>query len=263
MSSTTSFSGKTAVVTGVNREIGAAIALMFLAAGCRVYAAHHGEPERVATLQAAAAARPGHLTLWDCDLRTVTDNQSLVDRAVATYGGIDFYIANAGVTVFGLFLEMTPEQFDSVFDLNVRGSFFGAQAAARVMHAQQRPGRIVFSTSVTGVAALPGASVYGTSKAALVHLAAILGIELGRSGITVNAISIGATHNDRNLANEPDYDAIWAGLSPVGRVGQPEDVAHAVRFLCSDDAALINGQTISIDGGWSKLSPLQASLPKG
>ena len=97
-----------------------------------------------------------------------------------------------------------------------------------------------------------------TSKAALRHLASILGVELGRSGITVNAIAIGATINDRNLADNPDYASLWGTLSPMGRVGTPQDVAQTVRYLCSDAAQLVNGQTLTIDGGWTLTSPLSA-----
>ena len=250
------FAGKTAIVTGINREIGAAIALMFVRAGCNVSATYHGESERVQPILAMARDLPGALTVTDCDLRDNNVHEQLVQSTVARYGALDMYIANSGVTVFGPFVDMTTADFDNVFDLNLKGTFFGAQAAARQMLRQGQPGRIVFSSSVTGITAMPGASVYGTSKAALRHLAAILGVELGRNGITVNAVAIGATLNDRNLADNPDYATLWGHLSPVGRVGTPEDVAQAVRFLCSDSAQLVNGQTLTIDGGWTHMSPL-------
>ena len=140
----------------------------------------------------------------------------------------------------------------------IKGTFFGVQAAARQMVTQGRGGRIVLSSSVTGVTAMAGAAVYGTSKAALRHLASILGVELGRIGITVNAIAIGATINDRNLADNPEYASLWGTLSPMGRVGTPQDVAQTVRYLCSDAAQLVNGQTLTIDGGWTLTSPLSA-----
>ena len=250
------FTGKTAIVTGINREIGAAIALMFVAAGCNVSATYHGESERVQPILTRARNLPGKLTVTDCDLRNIDVHEELVQRTVADYGALDFFVANSGVTVFGPFVDMTAADFDGVFDLNLRGTFFGAQAAARQMLRQGLSGRIVFSSSVTGVTAMPGASVYGTSKASLRHLAAILGVELGRNGITVNAVAIGATLNDRNLADNPDYATLWGHLSPVGRVGTPDDVAEAVRFLCSDAAQLVNGQTLTIDGGWTHMSPL-------
>ena len=250
--------GKVAVVTGVNREIGAAIAHLFVAAGANVYAAFHGEPERVEALLQECAGLTGRLTVSDCDLRDTAAHEALIQRAVATYGAVDVFIANAGVTVFGPFLSMTESDYDTVFDLNLKGTFFGVQAAARQMVTQGRGGRIVLSSSVTGVTAMAGAAVYGTSKAALRHLASILGVELGRSGITVNAIAIGATINDRNLADNPEYSSLWGTLSPMGRVGTPQDVAQTVRYLCSDAAQLVNGQTLTIDGGWTLTSPLSA-----
>ncbi|MFM2307976.1 MAG: hypothetical protein RLY87_96 [Chloroflexota bacterium] len=254
----TAFTGKTAIVTGINREIGAAIALMFVAAGCNVSATYYGEYARVQPIIDAASALPGSLSVHELDLRVLEAHESLVQQTVSRYGNLDFFIGNSGVTVFGSFMAMTEADYDSVFDLNLKGSYFGAQAAARQMLRQATSGRIVFSSSVTGITAMAGASIYGTSKAALRHLAAILGVELGRSGITVNAIAIGATLNERNLADDPDYAALWSQLSPVGRVGTPEDVAEAVRFLCSDAAQLVNGHTLTIDGGWTHTSPLSA-----
>ncbi len=250
------YSGTVAVVTGVNREIGAAIAHMFVSAGADVYATYHGEIERVHTLVEATAPLPGRLTVIDYDLREITAHQSLIQGAVATYGRVDVFIANAGVTVFGPFLAMSEADYDTVYDLNLKGTFFGAQAAARQMITQGRGGRIVLSSSVTGVTAMPGASVYGTSKAALRHLASILGVELGPNGITVNAIAIGATLNERNLQDNPYYASQWATLSPVGRVGTPDDVAQTVRYVCSAAAQMLNGQTITIDGGWTLMSPM-------
>jgi 3-oxoacyl-[acyl-carrier protein] reductase len=250
------YAGKVAVVTGVNREIGAAIAQLFVAAGAQVYAAYHGEPERVEALLQECAGLTGRLTVSDCDLRDSAAHEALIQRAVTTYGAVDMFVANAGVTVFGPFLAMSESDYDTVFDLNLKGTFFGAQAAARQMINQGRGGRIVLSSSVTGITAMAGASVYGTSKAALCHLAAILGVELGRSGITVNAIAIGATVNDRNLADNPEYARLWGTLSPMGRVGTPHDVAQTVSYLCSDAAQLVNGHTLTIDGGWTLTSPL-------
>ena len=246
------YAGKVVIVTGINREIGASIAAAFANAGAHVVGVYYGEYERVAAIIAATPA----IDAIEADLRAVAENYRVVAHATAAYGGVDFYIANSGVTVFGPIVEMTEAHWHDVYDLNMKGTYFGIQAAVKQMLTQGRGGKIVLSSSVTGVAAMGGASIYGTSKAALRHLAAILGVELGRDGINVNAVAIGATLNDRNLVGDPDYAENWAQLSPVGRVGMPQDVADTALYLCSPAASMVNGQTITIDGGWTHTSPI-------
>lgn len=253
---TLSVTGKVAVVTGINREIGAAIALTLAHAGATVVGVYHGEKERVDPVCTTAYAAGATIDAIEADLRSVAENVRIIAYAIQHYGGVDIFVANSGVTVFGNFVDMNEADWHHVMDLNMKGTFFGIQAAAKAMLAQQRGGRVVVSSSVTGVTAMAGASIYGTSKAALKHMAAILGVELGSHGITVNAIAIGATLNERNLVGDPKYAEHWGKLSPVGRVGYPQDVADTVLYLCSPYAALINGQTLTIDGGWTHMSPL-------
>jgi NAD(P)-dependent dehydrogenase (short-subunit alcohol dehydrogenase family) len=114
-------------------------------------------------------------------------------------------------------------------------------------------GRIVFSSSVTGVVALPNCSAYAVTKAALRHMATVLALELGPYGMTVNALGIGATVNERNLRDDPDYQTRWAGVIPTGRCGQPEDVAAALLFLVAPEAGMVSGQTLLLDGGWTTI----------
>jgi 3-oxoacyl-[acyl-carrier protein] reductase len=104
---------------------------------------------------------------------------------------------------------------------------------------------------VTGSRAIPNLSAYAVTKAALQHMATVLALELGPHGITVNAISIGATVNERNLTDDPEYAQHWAGVLPSGRVGHPEDVAAALSYLVSPDAAMVTGHTLTVDGGWT------------
>jgi len=247
------FSGKVAIVTGTNREIGAAIAEGLAKAGARVLVAHYGEAERVHSLLARVREQggKGQIEAYEADLTAVAANEQMIARAVALWGRLDILAANAGLTLNLPVLEMTESAWDTVVNLNLKGSFFAAQAAARQMVAQSSGGRIIFSTSVTGIQALPGFSVYGITKAGLRHMARTMGIELGRFGITVNAIAIGATLNERNEGDDPDYAAHWQAVIPTGRVGQPEDVAAALLFLASPAAAMVNGQTLLIDGGWT------------
>jgi 3-oxoacyl-[acyl-carrier protein] reductase len=247
--------GKVAIVTGANHEIGAAMAEALADAGAAVLLAHHSEGERVALLVERIITSGGRAGSFRADLSTAAANRSLVERAVELFGRLDIFAANAGLTIFRPFLDMDEGSWNMVVDLNLKGSYFGAQAAARQMISQGQQdgfgGRIVFSTSVAGMQAGLELSAYGVTKAGLRFMARALGLELGQFGITVNAIGIGATLNERNLQNDPDYDAQWASAIPVGRVGLPSDAAHALLFLVSPAAAMVNGHTLVIDGGWT------------
>ena len=247
---------KVALVTGVNREIGAAIAETLAGAGCQVFATYWREPERVTALVERVRRNGGQIDVFEADLSHVSANQEMVARAVAAFGRIDILAANAGLTVSKPFLETTEEEWNTVVDLNLKGSYFGAQAAARQMARQGQGGRIIFSSSVTGLRACPGMSAYGITKAALRHMATTLALELAPYRITVNAIAIGAILNDRNLADNSNYEADWDAFTPIGRVGQPQDIANALSFLASDQSSWITGQTIVVDGGWTIRSPL-------
>jgi 3-oxoacyl-[acyl-carrier protein] reductase len=250
---------RVAIVTGASREIGAAMAEALAGAGAAVLVAHYAEPERAAAVVARISASGGRALAHDADCSSVAANQQLVARAVAAFGRLDIFVANAGLTIASSFLDTNEADWDTLTNLNLKGSFFGAQAAARQMIAQATAGpaaaggggRIIFSSSVTGVQAVPNLVAYGVTKAGLRHMAKVLALELGPHGITVNALGIGATVNERNLRDDPDYAAHWAGVTPAGRAGQPADVAAALLFLASPAAAMVTGQTLLTDGGWT------------
>ena len=248
---TETLAGKVAVVTGASREIGAAMAEELAASGAAVTVAHHGEADLAAAVVARIRSRGASAIAVDGDLSQVADNERLVDRTVRELGRLDVFVANAGLTRWAPFLEVDEATWDTVVDLNLKGSYFGAQAAARQMVGQGDGGRIVFSSSVTGSRAIPNLSAYAVTKAALQHMATVLALELGRHGITVNALAIGATVNARNLADDPDYAEHWAELLPTGRVGHADDVASALSYLVSPEAAMVTGHTLTVDGGWT------------
>lgn len=251
--------GPVAIVTGTSAEIGASVATALGRAGLRVLLTYHAEPGFAEEARAQILAGGGQAELHQADLTQVAENVRLVRSALDRWGRLDVFVANAGLTHHAAFLDTSEEAWDQVVNLNLKGSFFGAQAAARAMLQGSRGGRIVFSSSVTGTQALPGFAAYGVTKAALQHMARTLGGELGQYGITVNALGIGATSNARNRADDPQYDAHWNAVIPTGRVGQPQDVADAVLFLVSPQAGMINGHTLMLDGGWTSA----ALLPPG
>jgi 3-oxoacyl-[acyl-carrier protein] reductase len=181
--------------------------------------------------------------------------RALVARAVAEFGRLDIACCHAGITSWGKFLDYTEEAFDAVVQTNLKGVYFTAQAAARQMAAQGEGGRIIITSSVTGVQAVPYLSAYGMTKGGLQQLARNLVLELSPYGITINAVAPGSILNERNLADDPDYGPKWAEVIPLGRAGEPQDVVEAILFLASDGAGWITGQTLIVDGGWTAYSP--------
>jgi 3-oxoacyl-[acyl-carrier protein] reductase len=241
---------KVAIVTGASREIGAATCERLAADGMRVVLSHHGEAELADAHASRIRAAGGDVAVCEADLTQVEPCEALVAFAERTYGRVDVMYANAGVTVFKPFLETDAATWDLQMNLNVRGAYFCAQAAARRMIAGGQGGRVIFSSSVAGIRAAPGISAYSVTKGALRQMARTLSAELAPHKITVNAIGIGAVLNERNLKIDPHYAENWGRMNPLGRVILPTDVAGAVSFLCSDDAAMISGQTLIVDGGW-------------
>jgi 3-oxoacyl-[acyl-carrier protein] reductase len=140
-------------------------------------------------------------------------------------------------------------------NVNLKGSFFLAQAAAQQMINQQSGGRIIFISSVTGHRAHPNLAAYGMTKAALEMLAKSLGVELAEKNITVNAIAPGATMTERTRRLDPNYKETWEKLTPTNKVSTPGDIAHTALFLLSDASSQITGQSIVVDGGWTAVSP--------
>lgn len=175
----------------------------------------------------------------------------MVDFALAHFGSIDFVIPNAGITLFGDFLEFTPESFGKVVQLNLQGAFFLVQRAAKEMIRQNSGGKVVLLSSQVGIRAYRNLTAYAMTKAALRMMAINLAYELDAHSIIINAVAPGATLTERTRKEQPDYEGIWGRLNPNGRVGRPEDIANTCLFLLSEEAGHINGQTIPVDGGWT------------
>ena len=176
------------------------------------------------------------------------------------WGRLDFAIANAGLTLYGDFFDYQPAALERVLNLNLRGSFFLAQAAARQMRDQGEGGRILLMSSVTGLQAVHHLEAYGMTKAALRMLARSLVHDLSPHGITINSIAPGAILTPRNLADDPDFESTWGNEIPVRRVGLAEEIAAAALYLLSPEAAYVTGQTLVVDGGWSATSPLPGQI---
>jgi NAD(P)-dependent dehydrogenase (short-subunit alcohol dehydrogenase family) len=250
---------RVAIVTGASRELGAEMSAALAGTGIAVVVAHHNETDLADAVVERIRSQGGEAYPFDADLSSVEANRRLVAFAIEKLGRLDVFVANAGLTRWVPFLDVDEPTWDTVVDLNLKGSYFGAQAAARKMVEQGEGGRIVFSSSVTGLVAVENLSAYSVTKAGLLHLARVLSVELAPHGITVNALGIGATVNERNLRDDPDYAERWGRVVPTGRVGHPSDVASALLYLVSPEAAMVTGHTLTVDGGWAALG----DVPEG
>ena len=249
------FAQQAAVITGAGEGIGFEIAKQLAANGAQVVL-NDIDPKKAEQAANQISDEGGICIGMGGDVSDVDVVYGLVDRAVSEYGRIDMVIANAGITLWNNFFDYKPEDFYQVLSVNLGGSFFLAQAAARKMRKQENGGRILFMSSVTGHQAIEYLSAYGMTKAALEMLARQLVVELAPYGITVNTIAPGATMTPRNLADDPNYKAQWGGVTPTGKPAETVDIANAALFFLSPAAHQITGQSLVIDGGWTAISPV-------
>ena len=247
------FHNKTAIVTGAGVGIGFEIAKQLAAHGAAVVL-NDVDGGLVQKAAQTIASEGGKVLPIGGDASDLGVLQDLVNEAVAKFGHLDIAVANAGITTYGDFFEYAPEQFQQLVAVNLQGSFFLAQFAARQMKKQGTGGRILFMSSVTGHQSHRHLATYGMTKAGLEMLARGLVSELAPLQITVNAIAPGATLTERTM-HDPAYAEIWRKITPTGRPATVEDIAHAALFLLSPLAGQITGQTLVVDGGWTAVSP--------
>jgi len=248
------FKDQVAVVTGAGEGIGLEIARRLAIQGAAVLL-NDIKPE-LATQAAHDIRAEGGICLGaGGDVGDVQVVRDLVNRTVAEFGRLTIAVANAGLSLWDDFFEFKPEDFQRILAVNLGGSFFLAQAAARQMRQQATGGRLLFLSSVAGNQAIATSSVYAMTKKGLEMLARSLVSEVSSYGITVNAIAPGATVTPRTVTVVPDYEAIWSVVIPTGRPCYPSDMANAALFFLSPQADQITGQTLIVDGGWSALSP--------
>ncbi len=248
------FSGKTVIVTGGAQGIGRACAERFAREGASVVIADIDDETGEKTAQEIVEAG-GACVFRECDVTKKLDVRNLVKFAVDEFGHLDFLINNAGIVHGADFLELEEEDFDRVLAVNLKGFFLTGQAAARQMVAQVEaghpPGAIVNMSSVNAVLAIANQVPYSVSKGGINQLTKVMALSLATHGIRVNAIGPGSIMTEMLAAVANDEAAKRKVLSrtPMGRIGDPEEVASIAAFLCSEDASYVTGQCIYVDGG--------------
>lgn len=248
------FKDKTAIITGAAIGIGFEIAQQLARRGGRIVLNDIDESAlRIAQKKLIAVGGQCEIVAGSSAEITIIDQ--MIDTAIQAYGQLDFAIANAGITTYGDFLTYTVPNFQQLTSVNLQGSFFLAQRAARQMIQQKKGGRIIIMSSVTGHQAHKDLAAYGMTKAGLRHLTQCLAVELGPHQITVNALSPGATLTERTRALDDAFEEQWKKITPTQQVATPEDIAHACCFFLSEKAKQITGQTLVVDGGWIAYSP--------
>lgn len=239
--------GKNALVTGASRGIGKAIAVELAKEGCNVAVIDLDIASAQETAEELKAYNVNAIAI-EGNVAKLSDAEMMVKETISAFGNLDILINNAGITRDGLVLRMSEDQFDSVIDVNLKGTWNTVKAAARPM-LKQKSGRIINMASVVGLIGNFGQSNYVASKAGVIGMTKSLAKEFGAKGVTVNAVAPGFIKTAMTDALSEEIKEQYLTQIPLRTFGDPEDIAKAVIFLASDDAKYITGQTISINGG--------------
>jgi 3-oxoacyl-[acyl-carrier protein] reductase len=239
---------KVAVVTGSSRGIGRAIALELARRGAKVVVNYNSSADAANEVVEAIERDGGEAIAVQADVRDLDQAKRLVKAAIDTFDRIDILVNNAGTTRDQLLMLMSEKDWDLVLETNLKGVFNCCKAAARPMM-RQRSGRIVNISSVSGIVGQGGQTNYAASKAGMIGFTKSLAKELGSRNITVNAVAPGFVLTDLTSDLSGDLKEQAKEATPLGRMGQPAEIAYAVAFLASDRASFITGEVLTVDGG--------------
>ena len=248
MEATLSLEGKVAVVTGASRGIGRAIALELARRGAAVVVNYNRAAEKAQEVVEAIRSAGGQAEPFQANVAEFAQAKALIDFAIKTFGGIHILVNNAGITRDNLIMLMKEDDWDAVIDTNLKGTFNCSKAAVRPMM-RKRWGRIINISSVAGQIGNPGQTNYSASKAGQIGFTKALAREVASRNITVNAIAVGYIETDIWEGVPEEAREQILNMIPLGRKGEPEEVAYAVAFLASDQAAYITGQVLGVNGG--------------
>lgn len=239
---------KIALITGAGRGIGRAIAIALAKEGAEVVINYNGSEERAKEVKQTIEENGGKASIYKCNVSDFTACEAMIKDIVKEYGHLDILVNNAGITKDGLIMKMKEEDFDSVLNVNLKGTFNTIRHSARQM-LKQRSGKIINISSVSGILGNVGQANYAASKAGVIGLTKTMARELGSRGITVNAIAPGFVDTEMTEVLSEEIRENACKQIILGHFGKPEDIANTAVFLASDKADYITGQVISVDGG--------------
>lgn len=239
---------KIALITGAGRGIGRAIAIALAKEGAEVVINYNGSEERAKEVKQTIEENGGKASIYKCNVSDFAVCEAMIKDIVKEYGHLDILVNNAGITKDGLIMKMREEDFDSVLNVNLKGTFNTIRHSARQM-LKQRSGKIINISSVSGILGNVGQANYAASKAGVIGLTKTMARELGSRGITVNAIAPGFVDTEMTEVLSEEIRENACKQIILGRFGKPEDIANTAVFLASDKADYITGQVISVDGG--------------
>ena len=240
--------GKIALVTGASRGIGAGVAKKLAENGAFVYVNYNGSKERADEVVNEIVSAGGQAEAIQCDVADFDKCKEMIDKIIADKGRIDILVNNAGITRDDLLMKMSEDEFDAVISTNLKGCFNTIRHASRYL-LKQRAGKIINMSSVSGVAGNAGQANYSAAKAGVIGLTKSVAKELSSRGINCNAIAPGFIETEMTAAMTDKAKEATIAAIPLGRTGQPEDIAKAVLFLASEMSDYITGQVINVDGG--------------
>lgn len=239
---------KIALITGAGRGIGRAIAIALAKEGAEVVINYNGSEERAKEVKQTIEENGGKASIYKCNVSDFVACEAMIKDIVKEYGHLDILVNNAGITKDGLIMKMKEEDFDSVLNVNLKGTFNTIRHSARQM-LKQRSGKIINISSASGILGNVGQANYAASKAGVIGLTKTMARELGSRGITVNAIAPGFVDTEMTEVLSEEIRENACKQIILGRFGKPEDIANTAVFLASDKADYITGQVISVDGG--------------
>jgi 3-oxoacyl-[acyl-carrier protein] reductase len=240
--------GRYALITGASRGIGRACALELAAAGAAIAVNYRSDADGAAAVVTEIEAAGGRAMAFAADVAVAAEAHALVARCEDELGEIDALVCNAGITRDNLIARISTQDFDDVIATNLGGAFHVCQAAARRM-LRRRRGAIVTMSSIVGIHGNAGQTNYSASKAGLIGLTKSLAKEIGSRGVRVNCIAPGYVATElTGVLPDSAREALLAS-TPLGRLGEPEDIARCVRFLVSDAASFVTGAVLAVDGG--------------
>ncbi|NOW89871.1 SDR family oxidoreductase [Clostridium beijerinckii] len=240
--------GKVAIITGASRGIGSAIARQLSALGAKVVVNYSNNEVKAEEVVEEITKSGEQAVAIKADVSNIKDVERLFSETITKFGKVDILVNNAGVILYKLLSDVTEEEFDKLFNINVKGTYFACQQAMKHM---ENNGRIInFSTSVVG-SMFPTYSVYAATKGAVEQITRQLAKEFGPKKITINAVAPGPINTELfNVGKTDEQIEAIRQMNSFGRIGEPDDIANAIEFLVSDKAQWITGQTLRINGGY-------------